>query len=88
MPSWCFSPFAFPFSAKDATKASISESEELFSQADLQDDIILFHHGGLEGLPSFDADCLKIHVHLLLLALISKCSRFYSGSLVLSINAK
>ena len=42
MPSWCFSPFAFPFSAREAEKASISEAEELFSQSDLKDDIILF----------------------------------------------
>lgn len=62
MPSWSFSPFSFPFSAKDAKKASIKEEEEIFSLSDLHDDIILFHHGGLEGLPSFDADCLRIHV--------------------------
>lgn len=57
IPSW-----AWPFASKTEREEQ-EEAMDCFSIFDL-DDVTFFHYGGLEGLPSFDPECLKIHVHL------------------------
>lgn len=56
------SPSAW-FKSAVPDKSSIeSEEEHYLKDNDLRRGVLFFHYGGLEGLPSFDPECLKFHV--------------------------
>lgn len=59
MPS--FSPSSW-FGAPEKSGAADSTEANLITDNDLRRGVLFFHYGGLEGLPSFDPECLKYHV--------------------------